>query len=143
MKLSGQSQAELIKATLVLVTAGVIVYYGKKFVDSVTSKIPDIATLPEKIVVAAGDALGSAGAAVVETAKSGIEKANDNISQVAPKSNESIAVNAAKVSRASGFTIPLPFAAAASAGVSLGDNLLKALGLKSKSVGVNYDNQQF
>ena len=79
MKLSGQSQAELIKATLVLVAAGVIVYYGKKFVDSVTSKIPDIATIPEKIVVAAGDALGTAGAAVVETAKSGIEKANDKL----------------------------------------------------------------
>lgn len=78
MTLSGQSQAELVKATLVLIAAGVIVYYGKKFVDSVTSKIPDIATIPEKIVVAAGDALGSAGAAVVTASKSGIEKAMDN-----------------------------------------------------------------
>jgi hypothetical protein len=77
MKLSGQSQAELIKAALVIATAGVIVYYGKKFVDSFTAKIPDIATIPEKIVSAAGDALGSASAAVVNASKSGIEKAMD------------------------------------------------------------------
>lgn len=77
MTLSGQSQAELIKATLVLVAAGVVVYYGKKFVDSVTAKIPDIATIPEKVITAAGDAIGTAGAAVVSASKSGIEKAMD------------------------------------------------------------------
>jgi hypothetical protein len=77
MTLSGQSQAELVKAALIVAAAGVIVYYGKKFVESVTSKVPDIATIPEKIVVAVGDAVGSAGAAVVEASKSGIEKAMD------------------------------------------------------------------
>jgi uncharacterized protein (UPF0333 family) len=142
MRLSGQSQAELIKAALVLAAAGVIVYYGKKFVDSFTSKIPDIATIPEKVITAAGDALGSASAAVVEVAKSGIEKANDNIAQVAPKQNTSIAANAVNVSRSSGFAVSLPFAVASSAGVSLGEKLLSALGIK-KSYGVNYENQDF
>jgi hypothetical protein len=142
MKLSGQSQAEIIKAALIIAAAGVIVYYGKKFVDGFSSKLGELADAPAKAFVALGDAVGSAGAAVVETAKSGIEKANENISQVAPKTETSIAVNAATVSRSSGFAIPLPLAAAASAGVSLGDKLLNALGMK-KSRGVVYEDQQF
>jgi uncharacterized protein (DUF697 family) len=78
MTLSGQSQAELVKATLVLVAAGVIVYYGKKFIDGFTSKVGSIADAPSKIATAIGGAVGSAGAAVVEASKSGIEKAMDS-----------------------------------------------------------------
>lgn len=143
MRLSGQSQAELIKAALVIATAGVIVYYGKKFVDSVTAKIPDVASIPEKIVTAVGDAVGSAGAAALEATKSGIEKASENIAQSAPSANTPIAVNVAKVQKASGFAMPLGLTVAAATSVSLGEKLLQALGLKSKSYGVNYENQQF
>lgn len=75
MTLSGQSQAELIKAAMVVALAGVIVYYGKKFVDAASSKLGSVADAPSKIVTAIGDAVGSAGAAVVEGTKSGIEKA--------------------------------------------------------------------
>jgi hypothetical protein len=83
MKLSGQSQAELIKAALVVAAAGVIVYYGKKFVDGFTSKVGSLADAPAKAVTALGAAIGSAGSAVVESAKAGIEKANENIKQTA------------------------------------------------------------
>jgi len=76
MTLSGQSQAELIKATLVLVAAGVIVYYGKKAVDGFTQKVGAVADAPSKIATAIGGALGSAGAAVIDASKSGIEKAS-------------------------------------------------------------------
>lgn len=76
MTLSGQSQAELIKAALVVATAGVIVYYGKKFVDGFTSKVGSIADAPAKAFTAIGGALGSAGAAVIEASQSGIEKAS-------------------------------------------------------------------
>lgn len=75
MTLSGQSQAELIKAALVVAVAGVIVYYGKKFVDGFTSQVGSIADAPAKIATALGGAVGSASAAVVEASKSGIEKA--------------------------------------------------------------------
>lgn len=78
MTLSGQSQAELIKAALVIAAAGVIVYYGKKFVDGFTSQVGSIADAPSKIVTAIGGAVGSASAAVVEASKSGIEKAMDS-----------------------------------------------------------------
>jgi uncharacterized protein (DUF697 family) len=78
MTLSGQSQAELIKAALVLTAAGIIVYYGKKFVDGVTSKAGSIVDLPEKVVTAIGEAVGEAGSAVVTASKSGIEKAMDS-----------------------------------------------------------------
>lgn len=77
MKLSGQSQAELIKAALVVAAAGVIVYYGKKFVDGFTSQLPSLADAPSKAITAVGAAIGSASAAVVEASKSGIEKAMD------------------------------------------------------------------
>jgi hypothetical protein len=75
MTLSGQSQAELIKAALVVAVAGVIVYYGKKFVDGFTSQVGSIADAPAKAITALGGALGSASAAVVDASKSGIEKA--------------------------------------------------------------------
>ena len=75
MTLSGQSQAELIKAALVLTAAGIIVYYGKKFVDGFTSQVGSIADAPAKIITAIGGAVGSAGAAVIDASKSGIEKA--------------------------------------------------------------------
>lgn len=78
MTLSGQSQAELIKAALVLTAAGIIVYYGKKFVDGITSKAGSIVDLPEKVVTAIGEAVGEAGSAVVTASKSGIEKAMDS-----------------------------------------------------------------
>jgi len=77
MRLSGQSQAELIKAALVVATAGVIVYYGKKFIDGFSAKAGSIVDAPAKIATAIGDAVGSASSAVVESAKSGIEKAMD------------------------------------------------------------------
>ena len=75
MTLSGQSQAELIKAALVVAMAGVIVYYGKKFVDSASAKLGSIANAPAEAVTAIGNAVGAAGAAVIDSAKSGIEKA--------------------------------------------------------------------
>lgn len=75
MRLSGQSQAELIKAALVLVTAGVIVYYGKKFVDGLSEKAGAIIDAPAKVFTALGGAVGAAGAAAVDATKSGIEKA--------------------------------------------------------------------
>jgi hypothetical protein len=78
MRLSGQSQAELIKAALVVATAGVIVYYGKKFIDGFAAKAGSIVDAPAKIVTAIGDAVGTASAAAVEGAKSGIEKAMDS-----------------------------------------------------------------
>jgi chromosome segregation ATPase len=78
MTLSGQSQAELIKAALVIAAAGVIVYYGKKFVDGFTSQVGSLADAPAKAFTAVGAAVGSAGAAVVEASKSGIEKAMDS-----------------------------------------------------------------
>ena len=77
MTLSGQSQAELIKAALVVAVAGVIVYYGKKFVDGFTSQVGSIADAPAKAITAIGGAVGAAGAAVVEASKSGIERAMD------------------------------------------------------------------
>lgn len=77
MRLSGQSQAELIKAALVVAVAGVIVYYGKKFVDGFTSQVGSIADAPAKAITAIGGAVGAASAAVVEASKSGIEKAMD------------------------------------------------------------------
>lgn len=143
MKLSGQSQAEIIKAALIVAAAGVIVYYGKKFVDGFTSKVGQIADAPAKAITAIGGAVGAAGAAAVDAAKSGIEKASENIVQVAPKADTSIAKNAVTISRSSGYALPLPLAAAASAGVSLGDRLSIALGLKTKSKGVIYEDQQF
>lgn len=75
MTLSGQGQAELIKAALVVATAGVIVYYGKKFVDGFTSKVGSIADAPAKAITAIGGAIGSASASVIDASKSGIEKA--------------------------------------------------------------------
>lgn len=75
MRLSGESQAELIKAAFVVAAAGVIVYYGKKFVDAASSKLGSIANAPAEAVTALGDAVGSIGAAAVDSAKSGIEKA--------------------------------------------------------------------
>ena len=66
MTLSGQSQAELIKAALVVAVAGVIVYYGKKFVDGFTSQVGSIADAPAKAITAIGGAVGAAGAAVVD-----------------------------------------------------------------------------
>lgn len=75
MTLSGQSQAELIKAALVVAMAGVIVYYGKKFVDGASAKLGSLANAPAEAVTAIGNAVGSAGAAVIDSAKSGIEKA--------------------------------------------------------------------
>jgi uncharacterized protein (DUF697 family) len=75
MTLSGQSQAELIKAALVVAVAGVIVYYGKKFVDGFTSQVGSIADAPAKAITALGGAIGSASASVVNASKSGIEKA--------------------------------------------------------------------
>jgi len=77
MRLSGQSQAELIKAALVVATAGVIVYYGKKFIDGFASKAGSIIDAPAKAITAIGDAVGSVSATVVDSAKSGIEKAMD------------------------------------------------------------------
>jgi len=77
MRLSGQSQAELIKAALVVATAGVIVYYGKKFIDGFSAKAGSIIDAPAKAITAIGDAVGSVSAAAVESAKSGIEKAMD------------------------------------------------------------------
>ena len=75
MTLSGQSQAELIKAALIVAMAGVVVYYGKKFIDGASAKLGSIANAPAEAVTAIGNAVGSAGAAVIESAKSGIEKA--------------------------------------------------------------------
>lgn len=75
MTLSGQSQAELIKAALVIAMAGVVVYYGKKFIDGASEKLGSIADAPAKAFTAVGNAVGSAGAAVINSAKSGIEKA--------------------------------------------------------------------
>ena len=75
MTLSGQSQAELIKAALIVAMAGVIVYYGKKFVDGASAKLGSIANAPAEAVTAIGNAVGAAGAAVIDSAKSGIEKA--------------------------------------------------------------------
>lgn len=75
MQLSGQSQAELIKAALVIAMAGVIVYYGKKFVDGASAKLGSIADAPAKAFTAVGNAVGAASAAVIDSAKSGIEKA--------------------------------------------------------------------
>lgn len=75
MTLSGQSQAELIKAALVVAMAGVIVYYGKKFVDGASAKLGSIANAPAEAITALGDAVGTASAAVINSAKSGIEKA--------------------------------------------------------------------
>ena len=75
MRLSGQSQAELIKAALVVATAGVIVYYGKKFIDGFSAKAGSIVDAPAKAFTALGDAVGAASAAVVDASKSGIEKA--------------------------------------------------------------------
>jgi hypothetical protein len=119
MRLSGQSQAELIKAALVVATAGVIVYYGKKFVDSFTAKIPDIASIPEKIVTAAGDALGSASAAVVDTAKSGIEKASESANVKVTQAGNPVTTSA---------KIGIMYAQNAT------DNLLQYFGLKSEPV---------
>ena len=75
MTLSGQSQAELIKAALIVAMAGVVVYYGKKFIDGASEKLGSIADAPAKAFTAVGNAVGSAGAAVINSAKSGIEKA--------------------------------------------------------------------
>lgn len=77
MTLSGQSQAELIKAALVVAVAGVIVYYGKKFVDGFSQSASSIVDAPAKAIAALGNAAGAASAATVEAAKSGIEKAMD------------------------------------------------------------------
>jgi hypothetical protein len=142
MKISGPLQAEIFKTTLGVIAAGVVIYYGKKFVDAASQKLGSIADAPAAAVTALGDAIGSAGAAAVEAAKTGIEKAAENVQQIAPTQGATIAENVAKTQKASGFAMPLPLSIGAAAGVSLGDKLLSALGIK-KSVGVNYENQQF
>lgn len=134
MKISGPLQAEIFKTTLAVIAAGVVVYYGKKFVDAASAKLGSVADAPAAAVTAIGDAIGSAGAAVVEATKSGIEKANENVKQVAPTSGNTFAGNVIQTQRASGFALPVSLSVAAAAGQSLGDKLLNALGVKQNNM---------
>jgi hypothetical protein len=134
MKISGPLQAEIFKTTLGLMVAGVVLYYGKKFVDAASSRLGSIADAPAQAVAAIGDAVGATGAAVVEAATSGIEKANDNIKQTVPTSGQSVAANVIQTQKASGFSLPLGLSVGAAVGQSMGDKLLNALGLKQNTL---------
>lgn len=134
MKISGPLQAEIFKTTLGLMVAGVVLYYGKKFVDAASSKLGSIADAPSAAVTAIGDAVGATGAAVVEATKSGIEKANANIKQTAPTSGQSVAANVIQTQKASGFALPLGLSVGAAVGQSMGDKLLTSLGLKQSPI---------
>jgi len=48
MKISGPLQAEIFKTTLAVIAAGVVVYYGKKFVDAASAKLGQVANAPQK-----------------------------------------------------------------------------------------------
>lgn len=142
MRISGPLQAEIFKTTLGVIAAGIVLYYGKKFVDAAGKKLGSIADAPAAAVTALGDAVGATGAAIVDTAKSGIEAAAANVKQIAPIAENPVIVNTARTQKSSGFAIPAPIAAGFAIGQSMGDKLLSALGVKS-SYGVNYENQQF
>jgi len=77
MKVSGELQAEIFKAAMVMTVAGLVIYFGKKFVDGLSEKVGNIPDTLGKAASALGGAVGSAGSAAV----SGIEKAVANTAQ--------------------------------------------------------------
>jgi len=90
MKVSGELQAEIFKAAMVMTVAGVILYYGKKFVDSASAKLGSIPDTIGEAVTSVGSAVGATGSAAL----SGIEQAMKNTSQTQADKN---AANLAKV----------------------------------------------
>jgi hypothetical protein len=77
MKVSGELQAEIFKAAMVMTVAGVVIYFGKKFVDGLSAKVGNIPNALGEAAVAVGGAVGSASTAAL----SGIEKAVKNTSE--------------------------------------------------------------
>lgn len=98
MKISGELQAEIFKSALVLAGAGVIIFFGKKFVDGLSQKLGSIPDTLGKAATAVGGAIGATGAAAL----SGIEQAVQNTAE-----NQK-AFNAAQLNKITDSIIP-PF----------------------------------
>lgn len=87
MKIAPAVQSELVRAVVVTIVAGGIVWAGKRFFDKVAAKVSSIADIPSAVLESATQAIDEGVAKVKDVAVKGGQAAKEKY-QVNPRADD-------------------------------------------------------
>lgn len=93
MKISPAVQSELVRAVVVTIIAGGIVYAGKRFFDKVAAKVSSVADIPGAVLDAATQAVDQGVANVKEAVSQTVDAAKVAVKQGGQAAKEKYQVN--------------------------------------------------